>query len=52
MWEPRQREKSVHSEGWPGQSSQGLNKVWRTEGADAGMASGKRLSSNSYIKGD
>ena len=45
-------EKSVHSEGWPGQSSQSLNKVWRAEEGEEGMASGKRLSSNSYIKGD
>ena len=52
MWESRQGEKSVHSEEWSGQSSQGLNKAWRAEEGEEGIVSGKRLSGNSYIKRD
>ena len=52
MWESRQGKKSVHSEGWSGQSGQSLNKVWRAEEGEEGIMSGKRLSGNSYIKGD
>lgn len=39
VWEHRLGERSVHPEAWPGQGSQSLNRVWRSEEDEEGTMS-------------